>query len=482
MGRPKRKGADSDNAQSKGTLLLVDDEESVHDIVGRCISEYRFLSAYNGWQSLDALSKHHVDVVLLDLNLPDTTGLKLLDTIRADREDIEVIILTAHSELPNAVEAVKRGAFDFLPKTYENYRTLSQHVERALTHRRRRREQAESRTKQQWMRDAHQLLDHSLAPAMRKAMELARQVSDTPLTVLLEGESGVGKEIVASYIHSHSPRGGPFVAVNLAAVPATLLESHLFGHEKGAFTGATRANPGKFELADSGTLFLDEIGELDASAQVKLLRVLQEREVERVGASESAPVDVRVIAATNKNLATEVVNGRFREDLFYRLNVVRITIPPLRNRVEDLSDLVQLLAGKHSLIMRRDPPSFIPETIEFLQNYDWPGNVRELENLIMRLVAVNPGKTIVPDDIPPEYCLPTLNKLADRAARRDISRDKESRLYFLARDQFERYLVRYMVKRHGGNKRAAAEALGVSYSTVKEKTRQSTSNPVPEDS
>jgi DNA-binding NtrC family response regulator len=472
VGTAETKNAESSAVDHRATILIVDDEESVHDSIGRHLADYRLLSAYNGWQTVEMLSEHHIDVVILDLNLPDTTGLKLLDNIRAERDDVEVIVLTGHSELPNAVEAVKKGAFDFLAKSYENYKNLAEHVGRALGNRRRRRDEMEARTRLQWMRDAFALLEKSESEPVLALARLARQVADTPLTVLITGESGVGKEILARYIHAYSERaGGPFVAVNLAAVPGSLLEAHLFGHVKGAFTGADRAQVGKFELANEGTLFLDEIGELDATAQVKLLRVLQEREVERIGAREASPVDVRVVAATNKNLAEEVAEGRFREDLYYRLNVVQLPIPPLRERRADLPALARLLASKHAAIMGRETPTFTRDALAVLANYDWPGNIRELENLIMRLVAINPGKAIVADDIPPEYCLATLNGMAERIAHRGAREDGEGRLYFLAREQFERYLVRLMVNRHRGDKRAAARALGVSYSTVKEKMR-----------
>jgi DNA-binding NtrC family response regulator len=287
---------------------------------------------------------------------------------------------------------------------------------------------------------------------------------------LIEGESGVGKEIVARYLHANSDRSaGSFTPVNMAAVPVTLLESHLFGHVKGAFTGADRTHVGKFEQADGGTLFLDEIGELDAAAQIKLLRVLQEREVERIGAREAAPVDVRVIAATNKNLEKEVREGRFREDLYYRLNVVRLPIPPLRDRPGDIPELITHLVAKQSALLRREAPTFAPEAIGTLADYDWPGNVRELENLVMRLGAVNPGKEIVLDDIPTEYTLDSLPR--QRVARQTFDKTEDG-LYFLAREQFERFLVRRMVQLCKGDKRRAAERLGVSYSTVKEKLRR----------
>ena len=461
-----------DETQRRTTILVVDDEETFHEIISRYLKDYRVLRAYNGWQALEVLGQHHVDVVFLDLNLPDTTGIKLLEQMRAERDDLEVIVITAHSEIKHAVETVKRGAFDFLAKSFENYQHIREHIDRALEHRRQKREQIEVRTRQQWLRDAFALVDRSPSETMQSVTRLARKIADTPITVLLEGESGVGKEILARYIHAYSDRaGGPFVGVNLSAVPGQLLESHLFGHVKGAFTGADRAQIGKFELAEGGTLFLDEIGELEMSAQVKLLRVLQEREVERVGAREPSPIDVRVLAATNKDLSAEVAAGRFREDLYYRLNVVRLPIPPLRDRRDDIPELVRLHACKHAEGMRREPPTFTRDAMQVLMHYDWPGNVRELENLVMRLVAIHPGKAIVADDIPPEYCLSTLNSLANRAARRGGKDSQEQRLYFLARDQFERYLVRLMVNRCRGDKRAAARELGVSYSTVKEKIR-----------
>ena len=286
------------------TVLVVDDEESFHRTIAKYLSKYRRISAYTGWQAMEALNKHHIDVVLLDLNLPDTTGFQVLDQIRRERDDVEVIVCTAHSEIRNAVEVVKKGAFDFLVKSFENYQNMAEHLRRALEHRRNKRELMESRTQKHWMREAFQLLEESSSETMQMVMRLARRVADTPLTVLIEGESGVGKEVLARYIHARSDRAeGPFVTVNVAAVPPALLGSYWFGHVKGAFTGADRTQIGKFELADGGTIFLDEIGELDADAQVKLLRVLQEREVERLGTHEATPVNVRVLAATNRRLS-----------------------------------------------------------------------------------------------------------------------------------------------------------------------------------
>jgi DNA-binding NtrC family response regulator len=453
------------------TVLVVDDEESFHRNIAKYLGAYRRINAYTGWQALEALSKHHVDVVLLDLNLPDTTGFHVLEQIRKERDDIEVIMCTAHSEIRNAVEAVKKGAFDFLVKSYENYQNIHEHIRRALEYRRTKRELLESRTHKNWLREAFQLLENTRSDMLSLVVRLARRVADTPLTVLIEGESGVGKEVLARYIHSRSDRAdGPFVTVNVSAVPPTLLGSYWFGHVKGAFTGADRTNIGKFELADGGTLFLDEVGELDPEAQLKLLRVLQEREIERLGANEPTPVNVRVLAATNKRLHEEVKFGRFREDLYFRLNVLHVTVPPLRDRPEDLPELARLLLRKHAGMMGRgESPGLGVGALEVLRRYDWPGNIRELENLMMRLVALAPRTEIREDDIPPEYWLPTLNQVADDFVARP---EGKSNLFYLATQQFQRYLIRLMIARSHGNKRLAARALGISYTTLKDKLRE----------
>ena len=453
------------------TVLVVDDEESFHRNIAKYLGHYRRINAYTGWQALEALSKHHVDVVLLDLNLPDTTGFQVLEQIRKERDDIEVIMCTAHSEIRNAVEAVKKGAFDFLVKSYENYQNIHEHIRRALEYRRTKRELLESRTHKNWLREAFHLLENTRSDMLSLVVRLARRVADTPLTVLIEGESGVGKEVLARYVHSCSDRAdGPFVTVNVSAVPPTLLGSYWFGHVKGAFTGADRTNIGKFELADGGTLFLDEVGELDGDAQLKLLRVLQEREIERLGANEPTPVNVRVLAATNKRLHDEVKFGRFREDLYFRLNVLHVTVPPLRDRPEDLPELARLLLRKHAGMMGRgEAPGLGVGALEVLRRYDWPGNIRELENLMMRLVALAPRTEIREDDIPPEYWLPTLNQVADDFVARPEAR---SNLFHLATQQFQRYLIRLMIARSHGNKRLAARALGISYTTLKDKLRE----------
>jgi DNA-binding NtrC family response regulator len=452
------------------TVLVVDDEESFHRNITRYLTGYRRLSAYGGTQALEILGKQHVDVVLLDLNLPDINGLEVLDRIRFERDDVEVIMCTSHTEVRYAVDAMKRGAFDFLVKSFENYQALREHIERALDRRRTKREALEDRTRQQRLRDAFALLEGTRSPAVQSVVRVALKVADTPLTVLIEGESGVGKEILARLIHARSDRADkPFVTVNVSSVPATLLGSYWFGHTRGAFTGADRAQVGKFELASGGTIFLDEVGELDGDAQVKLLRVLQEREIERLGAAEPTPIDVRVIAATNKRLADQVKLGQFREDLYFRLNVLRLTMPPLRDRMEDLPDLARLLLLKHARVMNRVAPRIAPGAHDVLRQYAWPGNVRELENFMMRVVALGTGDEVREDDIPPEYWLETLNQVADHLVSQS---DSPPRLFHLAVQQFQRYLIRLVIQRSRGNKRMAAETLGISHSTLKSKIRE----------
>ena len=451
------------------TILVVDDEPAFQETIARYLAGYRRLTAYNASQALAVLARHHVDLVLLDLRLPDMTGLELLGRLRADHEDLPVLGITSHVDLSQAVACTKAGAFDFLPKCAESYEVIGIHIDRALADRQRRRSYDLARL-DDGAREAIELLERTTSSVLADALQLLRQVAPTPISVLLEGESGTGKELLARYVHLRSPRAErPFVAISMAAIPSNLLEATLCGHEKGAFTSADRQRLGKFQIADGGTLFLDEIGDLELAAQAKLLRALQEREVERLGAAEASPVDVRVIAATNRRLEAEVAAGRFREDLWYRLNVVRVTVPPLRQRRGDIPELAHLLVARHARALGREPPLLSEDVLGALAEYVWPGNVRELENLIMRLVAVHPGRPVRLADIPVEFLLDHLGRLALRQLERDGSSDA-AKLYNLAREHFERYLVRHMIERCGGNKAEAARRLGVSYSTIKNKT------------
>ncbi len=457
---------------ARTTVLVVDDEPRFHETIARYLTGYRRLSAYNAAQARKLLAKHHVDVVLLDLGLPDISGVELLREWRSERDDFEVVVVTCHTDLANAVDCVKAGAFDFVAKTMESYQRIGDHVERALDNRRRKRSLVEARGGDGPLREGLAQIERSSSPEMRELVRELKMVAPTTLTVMLEGESGVGKELLARWTHQLSPRAqGPFVAINMAAVPGTLLESVLFGHEKGAFTGADRQRLGKFELADGGTLFLDEISELDLTFQAKLLRALQEREIERIGGAEPVPVDLRIIAATNQDLEAMVMAGKFRQDLWFRLNVMRVRVPPLRQRANDIPDLVDLLARRHAAAMSREAPRFRPEALAALREYTWPGNVRELENLVMRMVALHPGAEIGLEDIPPEYCLEHFGKLALSHAQASTDRLEPS-MYHQAMHHFERYLVRQAVDRCNGNKAEAARILGISYSSLKVKFGQ----------
>lgn len=463
--------ADSPRVHSRAPrVLIIDDEESFHRSISRYLESFRLFHTYTASSGMQAIDDNAIDVVILDLGLPDCTGLEFLAKLRVQAPDIQVIVVTASSEIKTAVAAVKAGAFDFLTKRHENYQALAYHIGRALSHRSWQRERQANAQSKSWHQQAFDLLEGTSSEELRATVRLAQKTAPTPLSILIEGPSGAGKEIMARYVHARSAASdGPLVAVNVAAVPESLMESQLFGHEKGAFTGAISEHVGKFELADGGSIFLDEIGEMAPACQAKLLRVLQEREVERVGGRKPRPINCRVIAATNKDLQEEVLAGRFREDLFYRLNGIRLPLPPLCRRPGDIPDLVSFLAEKSARLMGCPVPRFEPEVLAVLASHHWPGNIRELDNLVMRLVVTSDTGQVVADDVPPEYWLSTLNQKARIHA---ASLETEKRLYFLAREQFERYLVRYTVHRCGGNKRRAAKQLGVSYSTVKEKSRE----------
>jgi DNA-binding NtrC family response regulator len=444
---------------------VVDDDSAFQETVARYLASYRRLTAYNGWQALQVLSKHHVDVILLDLNLPDTTGLELLRQIRAERDDVEVIIVTSQAEIRNAATCIRAGAFDFLAKSYENYQQMAEHVQRALEHRRRRRADILARTDEN-LQDTIALLEQTTSVEMAEINRILHSVARTPLPILLEGESGVGKELLARYVHLLSDRAShPFVPMAVAQIPATLLASALFGHEK-RNTGRQRL--GKFELAEGGTLFLHGIDELGPSVQLDVLHALQQREIERIGAAEPAPVDVRVIAATNRDLGAEVSAGRFRADLWERLNVVRVRVPPLRGRPDDIPRLTKFLAARHAREMGRPAPEFTEEALKTLVAYAWPGNVRELESVIARMLAVNPGRTLCMADIPVEYCVEQLAAEAEPAS---------GNMYAMASAHFERFFVRHMVERFGGNRAQAAQRMGISYDTVKNAIDGSTEAP-----
>ncbi|MBI1948299.1 MAG: sigma-54-dependent Fis family transcriptional regulator [Deltaproteobacteria bacterium] len=396
-------------------VLIADDEASLRKVLASSLRKegYEVVSVKNGDEAMEVLEASEspdtgepFHLVITDLRMPGMDGMALLQRINRRFRDVPVVVLTAHGTVDLAVQALKQGAFDFITKPYERDELLNV-VKKALEHRARDVEEPQGD-------DERTLVGTS--ERMRKVDEIIAKVADSPSTVLITGESGTGKELVALALHRKSSRHDkPFIRINAAAIPQTLIEAELFGHEKGAFTGAVSAKPGRFELAHGGTLFLDEIGELPVDMQVKLLRVLQESTFERVGGIKTLQVDVRLIAATNRDLRKAIEQGQFREDLFWRLNVVPIELPPLRERTEDVPVLVEAFIKKLNRRLNRSVERFTPEAMAVLQSYSWPGNIRELENIVERTLLFADKSVIDAADLPPD--LPArIGGLAPRAA------------------------------------------------------------------
>jgi len=387
-----------------GVVLVVEDHEPLRRLLLRVLERegHTVLEAGDGKEALEVLADNEVDVVVTDIRMPRMDGMELLREIRRRDQTTQVILITAYGEIPLAVEAMKQGAYDFLEKEAEGRVNIAQLRARVAAAAEKRRIILENlNLKSQLSRRFSFSNIIGKSPKLLSILDVVKQVAPTKATVLITGESGTGKELIANAIHYNSPRAkGPFIKVNCAALPETLLESELFGHEKGAFTGAYQTRIGRFEAADGGTLFLDEIGTLGAAVQVKLLRVLQEREFERVGGTKTIKVDVRLITATNTDLSTAVKEGRFREDLFWRINVVRINMPPLRERREDIPLLVHHFIKKFAAENNRPVKSISEDALQLLLHYDFPGNVRELENIIESAVVLCRGDTITPELLP----------------------------------------------------------------------------------
>ena len=377
----------------RASVLVVDDEAAIRDSL-RMILEYegyRVDEAASGRQALGRLAERPADAVLLDVKMPEMDGIEVLRALAERGYEMPVLVISGHADVPTAVEATRRGAFDFFEKPLQRERVLLS-LRNAIESRRL---QSENRSLKP---EADELIGSS--PAMRRLRETIERTAPAPATVLVTGESGTGKELVARAIHRLSPRSSrALVQVNCAAIPEELIESELFGHEKGSFTGAVRRQTGKFVSADGGTIFLDEIGDLSARAQAKVLRVLQNGEVEPVGAEKTVRVDVRVIAATNRDLEEEIAGGRFREDLFYRLNVVPIRTPPLRERLDDVPVQVDYFVRRYAQQNNYRSREFTPGALDLLGSLPWKGNVRELRNLVERLLILAPGERIAREDV-----------------------------------------------------------------------------------
>ena len=396
-------------------VLIADDEASLRKVLASSLRKegYDVVSVKSGDEAMEVLEASEspdtgepFHLVITDLRMPGMDGMALLQRINKRFRDLPVVVLTAHGTVDLAVQALKQGAFDFITKPYEREELFSV-VKKALEHRARDVEEPQGD-------DERTLVGAS--ERMRKVDEIIAKVADSPSTVLITGESGTGKELVALALHNKSSRHDkPFIRINAAAIPPTLIEAELFGHEKGAFTGAVSSKPGRFELAHGGTLFLDEIGELPIDMQVKLLRVLQESTFERVGGIKTLQVDVRLIAATNRDLRQAIEQGHFREDLFWRLNVVPVELPPLRERTEDVPVLVEAFIKKLNRRLNRSVERFTPEAVGVLQSYPWPGNIRELENIVERTLLFADKSVIDAADLPPDLQA-KIGGLAPRAA------------------------------------------------------------------
>ena len=432
------------------TVLIVDDDEGMRDTLTAILKrEYLVLTAATGEEGLAVLKRKDVDLVLLDVRLPGISGLELLTIIRETYSLVEVIMVSALSEVEVAVAAMKQGAYHYITKEFD-YDGLRSLVRNALERQDLSRQVITLNAQVAEQGDRRFVLGPSRA--MREIVDLAQKIAGLPATVLIQGESGTGKELLARLLHRESGRGtAPFIAVNLAAVPRDLIESNLFGHERGAFTGAMRQQLGKFELAAGGTLLLDEIADLGLDLQAKLLRAIQEGEIERVGGTKPIKTEFRLIVATNVDLDRAVRDGKFRDDLFYRINVIPFKMPPLRERVEDVPELVKLFLNRYNVRFRKQIGGISDSALKILMDQPWPGNVRELENLIERLVAVTDKTTLTDEDLPFEYHL----------ARLDRRPEGKAELLQAACDTFERNFILRALERTAWNVSAAARYLGV---------------------
>jgi two-component system response regulator HydG len=440
------------------TLLVADDDPGLRESLERTLTRegYRVVLASDGRAALERVQAGGVDLIVTDLRMPGLTGLELLRAAKAIMPDVDVILLTAFGTVEEAVKAMKDGAYDFLTKPFRREQLIKL-VDKALE-RRDLIEQNKALKKQlEDIRAKGQMIGSS--PAYRRMLSLVEQIADSSATILIQGESGAGKELVARTIHERSGRrAGPFVAVNCAALPETLLESELFGYEKGAFTGAAGRKEGRFELANGGTLFLDEVADLSLVTQPKILRVLQEGEFERLGGTRTLQVEVRIVAATNQDLAEMVKEKRFREDLYYRLNVITVRVPPLRERHEDIRVLAQHYLRVYAAKNGRKLEGFSNEALERLESYKWPGNVRELENLIERTVLLARKDRIDAEDLPEEV-----------AGVKRPPRDAILELVGTPLADIEQRLLDETLRITGGNKTQAAKLLGIDVRTVARK-------------
>jgi DNA-binding NtrC family response regulator len=450
-------------------ILLVEDKDSLRQMLSTAIKKagYEVDEAADGNIGADKIRKQPYQLVITDLRLPTLSGLEILKIQKETDATIPVLLMTAFGTIEEAVEAMKHGAFDFVPKPIDISHLLLL-IGRAVEQRRLMLENILLKEETQRAYGIPKIIGDS--PAMQAVSQAIQRVAPTDATVLLTGESGTGKEVFSRAIHQlSSRRDKPFVTVNCAAIPHTLIENELFGHEKGAYTGAFARKAGKFELADQGTIFLDEIGELHMSVQAKVLRVIEEQCFERIGGLQTIRVDTRLVAATNRNLQEQVEKKEFREDLFFRLSVIPIHIPPLRDRISDVRLLAQFFVEKFSKDLHRQGLQLNPEAARALEEYSWPGNVRELQNTIERAVILSDGKTIEPGDL--NFAFQERKRPEDFVHFLDLSgslSDVSSR----AAQAAEKVKIRQVLELNNWNKTQAAEALSVSYKTLLNKVKE----------
>jgi two-component system NtrC family response regulator len=447
------------------TILIVDDEKNYLVVLEALLSPegYEIITADNARSALRLIEESDLDLVLTDMKMPGVSGMELMEQCKKINPEVPVIMMTAYGTIEMAVEAMKKHAYDYITKPFQN-EELKVTIKKALENYRLIKE---NRRLSEALSEKHKFSNMiGRSKPMLRIYDLIGKVAYSKASVLITGPSGTGKELIAKAIHYESPRKNrPFISVNCGALTETLLESELFGHEKGAFTGAVALKKGRFELADGGTLFLDEIGEMPPSLQVKLLRVLQEMEFERVGGTRSLRVDVRVLSASNRNLKETVAEGRFREDLFYRLNVIHIEVPPLRERPEDIRLLVNHFIDKYRRTSGEEKIELSPEVWKAFYAYRWPGNVRELENVIERAVVLNSEGVIHQRDLPAEFSEENIELDVDRFIPSDVPLQETL-------EKIEEKLIRRALKQSGDVQSHAAERLGITKSLIQHKMKK----------
>jgi len=448
----------------KPTILIVDDEPGARESLEVILEEnYQLLSVGSGQEAMETFQKVPINLILLDVNMPDMDGLTVLRKIKEQDEEIDVIMISALNQARKAVDAIKLGAYDYITKPYEPEDILST-VNRVISKQKLYKELDFLRREVEESHGFDQIV--SQTKTMQEIFQLIKKVAFTSTNILITGESGTGKELIARSIHRQGIRkNGPFVAINCAAIPSELMESEMFGHEKGAFTGTHTRTIGKFEHANGGTLFLDEVSVLRSDLQAKLLRVLQEREVERIGSNKPIKIDIRVVSATNTNLEDAMIRGKFRQDLYFRLNVVPIPIPPLRERREDIPLLAKHFLNKFNTAFNKKIPGFTEKAMDGLTKYHWPGNIRELENLIERIVVLLPGNEVIDlKDIPLEILMDS---------SQDIQGLETEKMGLLKiRGAIEKRIILNVLEATKWNQTETAKILKVNRNTLIQKAKQ----------